>query len=75
MLSPLSSNMELASGALDIEAVFNDSVETDRNNTGVQSASLYVDGKLWKAQWQMTPAFAAASIWPMATTPSGFRGG
>ena len=38
--------MELASGALDIEAVFNDSVETDRNNTGVQSASLYVDGKL-----------------------------
>ena len=43
---PLVSNMELASGALDIEAVFNDSVETDRNNTGVQSASLYVDGKL-----------------------------
>ena len=42
---PLVSNMELASGALDIEAVFNDSVETDRNNTGVQSASLYVDGK------------------------------
>ena len=43
---PLTTGMTLSSGALDIEAVFNDSVETDRNNTGVQSASLYVDGKL-----------------------------
>ena len=43
---PLTTGMTLSSGALDIEAVFNDSVETDHNNTGVQSASLYVDGKL-----------------------------
>ena len=43
---PLTTGMTLSSGALDIEAVFNDSVEKDHNNTGVQSASLYVDGKL-----------------------------
>ncbi|OUN82867.1 hypothetical protein B5G06_08915 [Flavonifractor sp. An52] len=42
----LTSGMTLASGALDIEAFFNDSTETDRNNTGVASASLYVDNRL-----------------------------
>ena len=42
---PLVTNMELASGALDVEAYFSDSVEDDVNNTGVESASLYVDGK------------------------------
>lgn len=42
----LHTNMTLSSGNLDIEATFADSVQTNANNTGVQSAALYVDGQL-----------------------------
>ena len=53
---PLTSGMTLASGALDIEAFFSDSTETDPNNTGVASASLYVDDHLMEGDGIITAA-------------------
>lgn len=52
----LTSGMTLASGALDIEAFFNDSTETNSNNTGVASASLYVDNRLVEGDGVITGA-------------------
>ena len=40
----LQTGMEFTSSFFDIQATYSDSVETDRNNTGVAYAALYVDG-------------------------------
>lgn len=41
----LVNGMELASGELTVEATFSDSTEDDPNNTGVSSASIYIDNR------------------------------
>lgn len=41
----LQTGMKFDSSSIDIQATYSDSVETDRNNTGVAYAALYVDGR------------------------------
>lgn len=41
----LRTGMKFDSSSIDIQATYSDSVETDRNNTGVAYAALYVDGR------------------------------
>ena len=41
----LQTGMKFDSSSIDIQATYSDSVETDRNNTGVAYAALYVDGQ------------------------------